>query len=401
MISVPIETIAAGGDGVGHLPDGRAVFVPRTAPGDTTEIEITEEKSRYARARIREISLASALRVTPECPHYVIDRCGGCQLQHLSADAQRDAKGRIVQDALRRIGGMTVEQPAVTPSSAGWRYRTKITLAVRGQVIGLHQEGNPDEVFPLVDCLITQQALMDVWGMLRGQRHLLPAGLTSLVLRQDRDGGLHVIAVAGTEPWDAAPLRAVLGDGISVWWHPEGGAARVVAGPRTGFPATAFAQMNPPLAERIRSDAVAALGDIEGRVVWDLYGGVGDTARLLAAHGAKVWSIDADRSAIDWAKNAGGTITYQSARVEDAIQKLPRPHAIVVNPPRTGLHERVTAQLARWEGDHGKLVYISCDPATLARDLKRLPALQVSVLTAYDLFPQTAHVETVVVLEAR
>src|SRR5438105_9265396 len=140
MISVPIETIAAGGDGVGHLPDGRAVFVPRTAPGDTTAIELTEEKGRYARARVLEISTASALRVAPECPHYVVDRCGGCQLQHLVPEAQRDAKRQIVQDALRRIGGLTVDPPNVVPSPASWRYRTKITLAVRGEGIGLHQE---------------------------------------------------------------------------------------------------------------------------------------------------------------------------------------------------------------------------------------------------------------------
>lgn len=399
MISVAIESIAAGGDGVGHLQDGRAVFVPRTAPGDVAEIAITEEKPRYARARLAGPSSPSPLRVDPECPHYTEDRCGGCQLQHLSLEAQHEAKSRIVRDAIRRIGGRQVEEIPVVPSPTPWRYRTKLTVAVRGEVMGLHRQGDPDAVFALVDCRITNQPLMDLWQILRTQREKLPADLRSLVLRQDRDGGRHVIAITGTERWNAARLAAVLGSGVSIWWQPEGGAARVIAGVRTGFPVTAFEQVNPAVAARIRADAIRALGEVGGRIVWDLYGGVGDAARDLAARGARVWSVDADRSAIEWAQNAGGPITYVAARVEDALSKLPSPYAIIVNPPRTGLHQRVTSHIARWGEPHGRLAYISCDPATLARDLKRMTSLRVTVLAPYDLFPQTAHVETLAVLE--
>jgi 23S rRNA (uracil1939-C5)-methyltransferase len=210
--------------------------------------------------------------------------------------------------------------------------------------------------------------------------------------------------------WDPAPLASAVGlDGISYWWKPAEGAARVVAGERTGFPAMAFEQVNPGLAHTIRANAVEALGDVTGKIVWDLYGGVGDTARALSARGARVWSVDADRGAVEWAvaaeRGEREGITYVAASVEHVLGRLPEPYAAVVNPPRTGLDARVSEWLNRWAGAASatarRLVYVSCDPATLARDLKRMPNLELVDLTAYDLFPQTAHVETLAVLVAK
>jgi tRNA/tmRNA/rRNA uracil-C5-methylase (TrmA/RlmC/RlmD family) len=178
-----------------------------------------------------------------------------------------------------------------------------------------------------------------------------------------------------------------------------------VAGPHTGFPALAFEQANPVLAARIREDAVSALGDVAGRVVWDLYGGVGDTARLLAAQGALVWSVDRDRSAIEWARGQeqGRGIHWVTDLVEESLHRLPVPDAVVVNPPRSGLVARVSGALEAWAARRpgGRLAYVSCDPATLARDVARIPSAAVTQVCAYDLFPQTSHVETLVVLEAR
>ncbi len=401
---VAIQRIAAGGDGVGRLADGRTIFVPRTAPGDEVEIEVTENKARFARGRAVRLLTPSPVRVEPGCPHYERDRCGGCQLQHISAEGQLAAKQRIAGDALRRIGGRQSDDPRGVPSPDAWRYRTKLTLAVRGSVIGLHRQGDPEAIFPLDDCRITSERVMALWQRVRDHWHALPADASSLVLRQDRDGGLHVVVSAGGERWNASLLAAAVGtEGLSFWWKPAGGAARVVAGAPTGFPATAFEQMNPALAASIRADAVASLGEVSGQVVWDLYGGVGDTARALSKKGARVWSVDADPGAVDWAKGAGGEINYLVAKVEDALRSLPTPEAVVVNPPRTGLHARVTTYLDRWrakaEGPARRLAYVSCDPATLARDLTRMPSLRLAAVTAYDLFPQTAHVETLAALE--
>jgi 23S rRNA (uracil1939-C5)-methyltransferase len=135
--------------------------------------------------------------------------------------------------------------------------------------------------------------------------------------------------------------------------------------------------------------------------VWDLYGGIGDTAAALAARGADVVSVDADQRAVAWARRRSihGRVRFIAARAEDAVARLPAAEAVVVNPPRTGLDRRVTRRLAATHV--ARLAYVSCDPATLARDLARLaPPYRVDAVRAFDLFPQTAHVETVVALRA-
>jgi len=401
---VPITRIGAGGDGVGRLADGMVVFVPRTAPGDEAEIEVVERRKRYARGRLLQLVRAGADRVEPECPHYTGDRCGGCQLQHLSVPAQLAAKAGMVGDALRRIGRREVPDPAVVPSPAGWRYRSKITLAVSGAQIGLRRYDAPGRVFALGDCRITREPLMRLWLAVREHRALLPPSLEEVVLREDREGGLHVVAAGGAEPWNAGPLAGAVGlEGVAYWWRPRRGAARVVAGARSGFPVLAFEQVNPVLAARIRQDAVAELGEVQGEIVWDLYGGVGDTARLLAARGARVFSVDRDRTAIAWARGrtgSEGAITWVAGPVEESLHRLPEPAAVVVNPPRAGLAARVSAPLQRWgtSRPHARLCYVSCDPATLARDLSRLPAFALARVRAYDLFPHTGHVESLAVL---
>jgi 23S rRNA (uracil1939-C5)-methyltransferase len=403
--AVTIARISAGGDGVARLENGMVVFVPRTAPGDRVEVEMVDEKRRYARGQVVNVLEPGPDRVEPECPHYVADRCGGCQLQHLAPQAQLAAKRAIVGDALRRIGRLDLPDPEITAAPAAWRYRTKITLAAAGERVGLHRYDGPTAIFQLADCRITREPLMQVWAAVSQHRALLPADLDDVVLREDRQGGLHVIVGGGTEPWSAEPLAQALARAdVSYWWRPRGGAARVVAGQHSAFPALAFEQVNPELGRRIRQEAVDLLGDVAGRTVWDLYGGVGDTAALLAERGASVHSVDQDRSAIEWARRRGlppDRVCFLSGLVEESLYRLPAPDAVIVNPPRAGLSARVCTALQEWgTGRPGaRLAYVSCDPATLARDLARLDAFTVSQVRAYDLFPQTSHVETVALLE--
>jgi 23S rRNA (uracil1939-C5)-methyltransferase len=405
---VRIRAIAAGGDGVGRLDDGMTVFVPRTAPGDDVAVEITQRRRRHARGHAVALHAPGPGRVSPTCPHYTRDACGGCQLQHLDAAAQLAAKQSLVGEALRRIGRRDVPDPPIIPSPVSWRYRTKITLAASadGARIGLHQLERPGTVFDLADCPITDEGLTRLWAAVRPHRSLLPAGLRELVLRADRDGGAHVIARSAPPAWDAAPLAAAVGRAdVSYWWRPEGGAARVVAGRETGFPPLAFEQTNPRLADEIRGAAVTALGPRPGMTIWDLYAGVGDGARRLAEAGASVWSVELDRSAVEWARRvpASPPPTYVQGLVEEVVPRLPRPHAVLMNPPRTGADARVTAALERVAHDGSgalRIAYVACDPATLARDLARLPSYTLRTVVAYDLFPQTSHVETLAVLEA-
>jgi 23S rRNA (uracil1939-C5)-methyltransferase len=188
--------IATGGDGVGRLDDGRTVFVPRTAPEDLVELTQVREHRRYARARVSRVLEPSPDRVEPRCPHYVQDDCGGCQLQHLSSIAQREARRTIVGDALRRIAKLDVGDPDLVPASEEFEYRTKITLHVDADGrIGLHPLDQPDRVFDLVRCHITRPELMSLWRELRSRRELLPRGLRQIVLRLDRRGECHVVLV--------------------------------------------------------------------------------------------------------------------------------------------------------------------------------------------------------------
>jgi 23S rRNA (uracil1939-C5)-methyltransferase len=408
---VAITAIAAGGEGVGRLADGRAVFVARTAPGEQIRLrEGVKLHKSFARGELAEIVAAGADRVTPPCPHYAQDRCGGCQLQHVTYEAQLTAKRAIVGDALRRIARLDVGDPEIVEAVEEWRYRAKLSLAVKsigrsdGRTVGLHPYDRPTSVFQLIDCHIADFRLMALWRELRPRLGLLPPRLTRLTLRRDREGRRHVIAESTGEPWhNPEALRAALPGGESVicWWQPVDGAARVVAGPATGFPATAFEQASPEMASIARGWAVEQLGDIRGAVVWDLYGGIGDTAVALAERGAQVVSVDADEKAIDWARRrqAPRPVRFIAGKAEDVLPTLPEPSAVVVNPPRAGLHWNVTLRLTAQPVS--RLIYVSCDPATLARDLHRLSATyRVTAVRAFDLFPQTAHVETVAVMEA-
>lgn len=401
---VQITAIAAGGDGVGRMADGRAVFVPRTAPGDRVALRADRIQMHrsFARAETEHVVAAGPGRGEPVCPHYTTDACGGCQLQHLNYEAQLAAKRRIVGDALRRIGKLDISDPEIVEAIEEWRYRAKISLAVsRGHTAGLHRYDRQGAVFPLVDCHITDLRLMALWRELRSRLDLVPRRATRITLRLDRDARRHIIVESAGEPWQAEQLRAQLPepDRVVCWWHPPEGAARVVAGPSTGFPATAFEQVNPEMGALARRWVTDQLGDVRDRTVWDLYGGVGDTAALLAERGAQVVSVDADERAVDWARrrNLAG-VRLIAAKVEDSLTTLPQPHAVVLNPPRAGLHWDVTLKLT--STPVARLAYLSCDPATLARDLARMMVnYRIVALRAFDLFPQTAHVETAVILE--
>jgi 23S rRNA (uracil1939-C5)-methyltransferase len=367
----------------------------------------------FARARAGAVAEASPDRIEPRCPHYLGDACGGCQLQHLTIEAQRAAKRSIVGDALRRIARLDLADPDIEAAPESWEYRTKITLAVReaGRRIGFHRQDRPDEIFPLRQCDIAAPALMKLWDAVRATRELLPPDASHLVLRLDRSGGRHLLVQAnGQTAWNGARrLHEALsrqGQEAAVWWQPEGGAARAMAGAPSAFPATAFEQVNPVMGDRVRRWAVERLGDISGWRAWDLYAGVGETTALLAARGARVESVESARLAVEEAERRGdapGALRHVG-RAEDLASRLTPADVVVTNPPRTGMDARVVDAI-RVAGPR-RIAYISCDPATLARDLPRLlsrepafPPLRVAAVRAFDLFPQTAHVETVVVLE--
>jgi 23S rRNA (uracil1939-C5)-methyltransferase len=408
---IQIRRIATGGDGVGRLDDGITVFVPRTAPGDRVTVTNVVRHARFARAALDLVIDAAPIRIEPRCRHYLGDRCGGCQLQHLAAPAARQAKREIVGDALRRVGHFDVADPPIEPAIDEWGYRTRITVAVDPSSgrMGYHELDRPGRIFSLVQCEIAHPSLVALWHAVRPRRALLPRATERITLQLDAEGGRHLLVHASEpEAWnDAGRLGRALNEAgmvATLWWEPPAGAVRVVAGERSQFPAGVFEQVNPAMGDRIRAYAVAALGPVADRTVWDLYAGVGATTDLLANGGARVESIELDRRASALAETrrpAGASVRWLVGPAESRVGELGRPDLVITNPPRTGMDRAVIDEIGRHRPQ--KVVYVSCDPATLARDLRRLvermPEGRITDLQAFDLFPQTAHVETVAVLE--
>jgi len=413
---VAIESIAGGGDGVGRV-DGVVVFVPRTAPGDLATVRFTtRRRGRFARGELVSLDRPSAQRVRPACPHYTADRCGGCQLQHLGYDGQLGAKGVIVRDALTRIGRRRIETAiAVAASPDPWRYRQKLTLALRrrsagGWVAGLHAYDDPDSVFALVDCPITDARVMVVWravlDAVEADPTLLPDAptLRASVRLLDAAGGA-ALTVEGGEAWtDGGRLATRVPLVRALWWRRDapGAPARLMAAADDASAAArvgaSFGQVNARTGRQVHDAVVAATLAASPRTAVDAYAGIGETAAALAGRGLTVTAIERDPDAARWcAERLADPSRVIVARVEDALAGALPADVVILNPPRSGVAEAVTDALAGPSGP-ATLLYVSCDPATLARDLARLAPYRLASVASFDMFPQTAHVETLCVL---
>ena len=404
VVSLEIESIATGGDGVGRS-NGLVVFVPRTAPGDLVTARIAGRGS-FARGSLRTIARPSPDRVDPPCPHYTRDRCGGCQLQHMSYEAQLKAKQRIIRDAIERIGKRTIENPEIRPSPNEWRYRAKLTLAMKRDsggrwIAGLHQYDDPSRVFSLSDCPITEQAVLVAWRELLAHSDLFPETQSLRgSMRITPEGPVFTLIGAtrfsrANEFFDAVPELAAL------WWENDEGIRRLLHDRRPprierGAPSASFVQINESVARSMREHVVARVLSRAHQTVVDAYAGTGDTAVLIAEQGASVTAIELDADAAHWcaARLPEGSTSLR-ARVEEALSSALPADAVILNPPRAGVDVRVTDLLEQASPRPAAILYVSCNPATLARDLSRLPSYRIESLVAFDMFPQTAHVETV------
>lgn len=400
-VSLTIDTIAAGGDGVARN-EGLVVFVPRTAPGDVITATVSG-KGHFARGALRTILLPSPARIEPACPHYTRERCGGCQIQHMQYVAQLDAKQRIITDAMARIGKRDVTPPEVVPSSDEWRYRTKLTLAMKrrpgGWIAGLHPYDDPGRVFALADCPITDGRVVAAWREVMRASELFP-DTTALrgSVRWTDDGPIFVL-VGATRWSDHARFFEAVPTLAALYWEPEGASRKLLGDRRVrATPAASFAQVNPAVAAVLREHVLGIVRSFRPATVIDAYSGAGDLAVSLAATGVTVVAVELDRDAAQWAEQRLAPPSRSIVgRVEDVLPRLAPADVVVVNPPRSGLHADVTEALAEMHGVKG-IVYVSCDPATLARDIARMPGYSIASIRAFDMFPQTSHVETVCVL---
>jgi 23S rRNA (uracil1939-C5)-methyltransferase len=418
-VQLRIRGIGAGGVGVGDLPDGRIVFVPRTAPGDQVSVEILEERARWARGVARAILDPGEARREAPCPRY--DECNGCSLQHLEYGRQLTCKGRIVGDALRRIGRLSTEDPVVEGSPLELGYRNKATMTLRrlrgGRVVaGFHEQADRRRIVDIgPECLLLSPDLTGLWRDLRAswgpEASLLPQGRElRLTLRAGREEGALLIRGGRGNGRPEELLDAVPGLG-SIWREGRGGGVRHLVGGKSmevvwmgdalQLVGGAFLQVNSEAGALLHRFVLEEAGEPGRRKIVDAYCGAGVLGRRLASEGNRVLGIEADPLAVAEARRgAPEGFEVVHGRVEESIEGVLPADLVILNPPRTGLDPRVPEALGRRPAK--RVIYVSCDPGTLARDLARLvEPYEVGGVRSFDLFPQTSHVETVVTLRKR
>ena len=408
-----IERIVSGGDGMARRDDGCVVFVARTAVGDVIEARYTEVHRQWRRAGVARLVEPGGDRVDPPCPHY--ERCGGCQLQHLAYDAQLAAKKSILTDCLRRLGGLDTVTFDIEPAPATLGYRNRISLNARrsadGVVAGYHDREDPDAVVDIASCPLAEEPINAVWRSLRrGLERVLPPGANvRLTLRTTDDGRVGLVVESGRRTAAATEWLALSGDLAAVWLIGPRGRTTQRAGdgnlverwgryevPVTG---TSFVQVNRGAAAALDAHVLGLCGDASGLHVIDAYCGYGLRSLELARAGATVTAIDVDRRSIDaasaLANGLGVEVRFVAAPVERVLRSRLPADVVIVNPPRRGLDGVTVTSLI--ERPPRRIIYVSCNPATLARDLKALrPRFALTEIRAFDLFPQTSHVETAV-----
>ncbi|MEO8550721.1 MAG: TRAM domain-containing protein [Kofleriaceae bacterium] len=387
MTELTIASLAAGGDGVGRDDAGRVTFVPLTAPGDRVRVELSEQKKSFARGELVEVLTASPDRVEPPCPYFKAG-CGGCQWQHVSRDAQLAAKHAIVVQAFKRLA-VPVE-PIVAPAPPlGWRRRARFHVEA-GRVGLYHRRTN--RILALAHCPQLEPALDAAYAAIveAGRHAPLPDGDLALLRGHQGD-----IAIAFERPWRAAATLVGKAGivGILAGDVATGTTAIEVEPGLVGTPWD-FAQASTDGNAALIGLARSALGPGPGNLL-ELYAGAGNFTRGFTADGWTVTPSDVvapPRMPPRFHTGHADRVLAQIiGRGKDTFD------AIVLDPPRAGAAEAIDGivKLAP-----KKLVYISCDPATLARDATRLVEAGYRTERAWplDLMPKTAHVEVVMQL---
>jgi len=442
-LELTIDSLAYGGNGVARL-DGFVVFVRRGLPGDRVKARVTKVQRRHAEALATEVVAPGPQRVAAPCAHY--PACGGCRFQDLAYDAQLAAKERWVADSLQRLAGLT--EPRLEPivgAVSQFAYRNKMeysfTQLEDGPTLGLHKAGRWDEVLEVDRCWLASDLGNAIRNRVRdwAREERLPAYdqetqegyLRHLVVREGRNTGqaLVQLVTAGGERFDRERLIEVLTElpeVLSIHWSVNRGVAEVtnlptellwgedaieeeIGGLRFRVRPNAFLQTNTEMAERLYAIAreLAQLGG--GETVYDLYCGIGTIGLSLASSALTVWGVEISEESVACAienqeLNAVGNAAFFAGNVGEVLRELRDragdPDVVVVDPPRAGLAGKALRRL----GELGapRVVYLSCNPTTLAGDAKRLRddyGYELATARPVDMFPHTPHVECVALLE--
>lgn len=381
FLNVTIERLLPGGVGLGHA-EGLTLFVSLAAPGDEVRVRIDRVQGKVAFASIHEIIKPSPVRVEPPCPYF--GRCGGCDFQQLTYESQLHAKVDIIQDCFQRIGKIPEPVEIKIHPSPEWQYRARAlwqTDADR-KWLGYYVRGSR-EVCDVEYCAVLVPELQQTLESLRSTLE------TATIVRD-------IAAVAGDEGVSVDPPMAN--------FEPRE-ISRAIAGEHYHFSAKSFFQINHQLLPALIDEAI---GSAKGNVAIDLYCGVGLFTLPLARRFTEVIGVEANERATRFARANLESAQLNNAQVFTgdvgnwlrSHEHESTPDLLLLDPPRTGAENKVISGILALQP--ARIVYVSCDPATLARDLKKLLAggYSLDTVTAFDMFPQTHHVETVVRLLA-
>lgn len=427
---IEVERLAYGGDGIGRLEDGRTAFVRGGCPGDVVETKLEAEHARYVNVSVVEVISPSEDRRTPPCPYF--GACGGCQWQHISYEAQIRAKRAEVADALRRIGHQDVPVAECITSSTPYGYRNKIELVAHagkdGLTVGYTRAGTND-VIRVDSCLLLPKRAESLPKALAGATRYLSGGSDLGMLRvgariasHTKDLEVALWTTPGPFPRkmagetlsqatkatgvvrvlarDDSSQRAVKGvevlRGNGAWRERFLGSDMLISAP-------SFFQVNTRTAEELVTAAISELGADGSDRVLDLYSGAGTFTLPLTRVAGDVVAVEQSGTALsDLRRNLEREQTWAEVAPGDAERALPELGGFdlaLVDPPRSGMRPGAIEALAATGAR--RIVYVSCDPSTLARDCAGFATQGYSLVraTPVDLFPQTFHVETIAVLD--
>jgi 23S rRNA (uracil1939-C5)-methyltransferase len=422
-VDVRLEKLTYGGDAIGRLSDGRAVFIPFGLPGELVRARLVEEKKNFVRAKLIEVLEPSPQRIVPRCKHF--GECGGCHYQHMPYEAQLRAKTEVLRDQLQRIGKLEnppVQEMVACPSP--WYYRNHIQFHLtehgnlgffRALTPNPSSFGGGESVLAISECHLPEPLINSTWPQLEFEPG---APFERVSLRAGADEDLMLVLEA--ENIEAPELE--LEAGISVVHLTEDDALVMagedhlfmqVLGRRFRVSAGSFFQVNTVMAEKMVEHLLKKLsGPVQ--TVLDVYCGVGLFSAFLAPRCARLIGIELSPSACeDFAVNLDeyDNVELYEAAAEDVIPALAEqigrvtspvggnPLHVLVDPPRAGVDKRVLDVLRELLPQ--MIAYVSCDPSTLARDAARLAAggYRLVDVTPFDLFPQTYHIESISIFE--
>ena len=443
VVELDVESLAYGGNGVARL-NGYVVFVRRGLPGDRVRARVTKVKRNHAEALTLDVLMPGPQRVDAPCAHY--PACGGCRFQDLAYEAQLEQKQRQVADSLRRLGG--IDEPPleeIVPAESIFHYRNKLeysfTQTAAGPALGFHKAGRWDEVLEIERCWLTSDLGNEVRNRVRdwAREERLEAYsqvdatgyLRHLVVREGVNTAqmLVVLVTAPGEKFERDRFVEVLRafpEVRSIHWAVNDTPAEVtnvpstllwgedaieeqVLGLRFRLRPNAFMQTNTKMAERLYGLAIDYAGLTGGETVYDLYCGIGTIGLSMAARALTVWGVEVEEESVACALenadlNGITNAAFFAGNVGEVLNELREragePDIVVVDPPRAGLAGKALKRVG--EAGAPRLVYVSCNPTTLAGDSKRLReeyGYELVRARPVDMFPHTPHVETVALLE--